>query len=154
MDIEIINSQTDYKKALRLLSELMDNNPLPGSEDDNTLSLLLLVIQDYEQRNIAPICPSPIDAIKFRMEQMQLSRKELIPYIGSISKVSEVSKVLSGRRNLSLPMIRKLHQGLGIPLGSLVLGVVSPSPKRRKARKPIRSTSIRRRRKILSRKAR
>jgi len=146
MDVEIINSRSDYKKALQQLSELLDKNPTPGSEEDNGLSLLLLVIRDYEQRVIGPICPNPIEAIKFRMEQMQLSRKELIPFIGSISKVSEV---LSGKRNLSLPMIRKLHQGLGIPLESLVLGVAT-APKRKKTRVPLKARSLRRRRKVHS----
>lgn len=146
MNVEIINSRSDYKKALQNLSELLDKNPTQGSVEDNALSLLLLVIKDYEQRVLAPICPNQVEAIKFRMEQMQLSRKELIPYIGSISKVSEV---LSGKRNLSLPMIRKLHQGLGIPLESLVLGAAT-APKRKKPRVPVKARSLRRRRKTHS----
>src|SRR5579885_1560202 len=144
MEVEIINTLAAYKKALQHLAELMEKNPAPGSEGDNILSLLVLIIKDYEQRTAAPICLNPIEAIKFRMEQMHLTRKELIPYLGSISKVSEV---LSGKRNLSLPMIRKLHQGLGIPLESLVLSVTPPSSKRKARRATFKLPTMRRRRK-------
>lgn len=116
-NVKVIKNQGDYEEALQFLGELMDKDPVPDSENENTLELLLLVIKDYEEKLIKPNTVDPIEAIEFRMDQMNLSRKELIPYVGSISKVSEV---LSGKRTLSLAMIRRLHEGLGIPLESLV----------------------------------
>ncbi|HLB58595.1 MAG TPA: hypothetical protein VJL87_00735 [Bdellovibrionota bacterium] len=117
MEVKVIKNKIDYENALKHLSELMDKNPTPGSKDENDLELLMLVIKDYEQRDLESIVVDPIDSIKFRMDQMQFTRKDLIPFFGSISRVSEV---LSGKRTLSLSMIRKLHKGLGIPLESLV----------------------------------
>ena len=117
MDIKVIKNQEDYEAALQSLSELMDRDPAPGSLEENSLELLMLVIRDYEQKIVEAVVVDPVEAIKFRMDQMDLSRQELIPYMGSISRVSEV---LSGKRNLSLSMIRKLHEGLGIPLESLL----------------------------------
>lgn len=115
--VKVIKNQSDYEAAMEQLSDLMDRKCQPGSDEENTLELLLLVIQDYEQKHTLPIDLDPIEAIKFRVDQMCLSQKDLIPFIGSISKVSEV---LSGKRTLSLAMIRKLHKGLGIPLESLL----------------------------------
>lgn len=117
MDIKIIRTKEEYGRALKRLSQLMDVNPAPGSKDENTLELLALVIQEYEQKNTKPIVVDPVEAIKFRAEQMEFTRNDLIPFFGSISRVSEV---LSRKRHLSLSMIRKLHEGLGIPLESLV----------------------------------
>ncbi|HSX11567.1 MAG TPA: transcriptional regulator [Chlamydiales bacterium] len=120
MEVRIIKNEDDYQDALHKLEKLMDKSPIPGSKDEDDLELLLLVIKDYEQRVIEPIASDPIEAIKFRMDQMNLSRKEMVPFFGSISRVSEV---LSRKRNLSLSMIRKLHKGLEIPLDSLMIKV-------------------------------
>jgi HTH-type transcriptional regulator/antitoxin HigA len=117
MDIKVIRTRSEYEEALNSFSKLMDKDPAPGSKDENALELLVLVIKDYEQRVGEPIVVDPIEAIRFRMDQMEFSRQDLIPFLGSISRVSEI---LSGKRNLSLSMIRKLHSGLGIPLESLV----------------------------------
>jgi HTH-type transcriptional regulator/antitoxin HigA len=99
------------------LSALMSLDPVAGSDDDNELGLLALVIADFEHQTVPPVQVDPIQSILFRMDQMDLSRKDLIPYIGSISKVSEV---LSRKRPLSLPMIRRLNRGLGIPADILI----------------------------------
>lgn len=120
MDVKIIKSEKDYQAAMTRLSELMGSNPKPGTKDENELELLALVIQDYERQTVRPAKVDPIESILFRVDQMQLTRKDLIPYIGSISKVSEV---LSRKRPLSLPMIRRLHSGLGIPAEILIEGV-------------------------------
>lgn len=117
MDVEVIKSKKQYAKALETLSELMDRNPSPESKEGKTLELLLVVVRDYEQNLKQPLQHTAVDAIKFRMEQMQLSKQDLIPYLGSSSRISEV---LSGKRNLSIEMIRKLHEGLDIPLESLM----------------------------------
>jgi len=90
----------------------VDLDPVPGSEEHDQLELLTLLISVYEKEHYPIGLPDPIEAIKFRMEQQNLSKKDLIPFLGSRSKVSEV---LSGKRPLSLTMIRALHNGLRIP---------------------------------------
>ena len=106
------------------LSALMSLDPKPNSKEENELELLALVIQDFERQTVPPVKADPIESILFRMDQMQLTRKDLIPYIGSISKVSEV---LSRKRPLSLPMIRRLNQGLAIPADILIEDVETDS---------------------------
>lgn len=117
VDIKVIKSSNDYAQAMTRLSALMALDPQAGTQEDNELELLALVIEDYERKIAPPVAPDPVDAILFRMDQMQLGRKELEPYIGSTSKVSEV---LSRKRPLSLSMIRRLHKGLGIPADVLI----------------------------------
>jgi len=113
----IIKSEADYEYAMERFMELMDKDIVPNSVLERELELLALVIESYEQKEIEPISVDPITAIRFRMDQQGLTQKKLIPFIGSASKVSEV---LSGKRGLSLTMIRKLHKGLGIPAESLI----------------------------------
>ena len=117
MNIKIIKSSDDYAQAMARLNALMAIDPEAGSEKDNELELLALVIEDYERKIAPPVTPDPIEAILFRMDQMNLTRKDLEPYIGSISKISEV---LTRKRPLSLSMIRRLHSGLGIPADVLI----------------------------------
>lgn len=117
MNVKIIKSAEDYEVAMARLSALMSRDPKPNSKEENELELLALVIQDFERQTVPPVKADPIESILFRMDQMQLTRKDLIPYLGSISKVSEV---LSRKRPLSLPMIRRLNQGLGIPADILI----------------------------------
>lgn len=108
MKMRILRSEADYEAALAEVEKLMVR-PKP---DADRLELLALVIRDYEDKHYPIDLPDPVEAITFRMEQMGLTRKDLERYIGSRSKVSEV---LSGKRRLSLNMIRALHDGLGIP---------------------------------------
>jgi len=117
MNIKIIKNNSDYQEALQQLSELIQKPYVHNSDTENTIEILMLVIKDYEQKVIEPSEFDPIEAIKFRMDQMGLDRKDMIEYFGSIHKVSEV---LRGKRKLSLTMIRKLHHGLKIPLKSLI----------------------------------
>lgn len=124
MNVKIIKSAKDYEANMARLSELMSLDPKPNSKEENELELLALVIQDFERQTVPHVKADPIESILFRMDQMQLTRKELIPYIGSISKVSEV---LSRKRPLSLPMIRRLNQGLGIPADILIEDVETDS---------------------------
>lgn len=127
MNVKIIKCAEDYEAALARLSALMSLNPKRNSKEENELELLALVIQDFERQTVPSVKADPIESILFRMDQMQLTRKDLIPYIGSISKVSEV---LSRKRPLSLPMIRRLNQGLGIPADILIedVAVVEQEP--------------------------
>jgi HTH-type transcriptional regulator/antitoxin HigA len=115
MKARIIKTESDYNEAMARLSELMDAEE--NSADEAELELLALIIEDYERKNVPAPEVSPINAILFRMDQMGLRRKDLVPYIGSLSKVSEV---LSGKRSLSLNMIRQLHRGLGISAEVLI----------------------------------
>ncbi|PIR17242.1 MAG: plasmid stabilization protein [Deltaproteobacteria bacterium CG11_big_fil_rev_8_21_14_0_20_49_13] len=110
--IKIIKTSEDYNDALELIKELMNKNPDPESEDGEKLSLLATLIQDYESKEFPESLPDPIDAILFRLEQQNLKPVDLIPFIGSRSKVSEI---LSRKRPLTISMIRSLEAGLGIP---------------------------------------
>lgn len=115
MKARIIKTEYDYEAALKRVEALMD--ALPGSAEFEELELLTLVIKKYEDEQYPIDFPDPVEAIKFRMEQAGLDRKDMIQYLGSQSKVSEV---LNHKRPLSLAMIRALSQGLGIPAEVLV----------------------------------
>ena len=117
MEMKVIKSETDYQAALAGLGRLIDLDPDVGGEDADTLELLALLIEDYEAKQFPIGLPDPIDAIRFCMEQRGLTQKDLVPFIGSRGKVSEV---LSRKRPLTLAMIRALHKGLGVPAGILV----------------------------------
>jgi len=117
MNVKIIKDEKDYQVAMARLSELMKSDPKRETAEENELELLALVIEKYEKLNVPPIKADPIELILFRMQQMKLKRKDMIAYFGSPSKVSEV---LTRKRPLSLSMIRKLHQGLGIPSDILI----------------------------------
>ncbi|EAB9601713.1 TPA: transcriptional regulator [Escherichia coli] len=98
MNIKPIRTEQDYEAALRAVEPMFDN-------------------EEYEKKHYPIEPPSPIEAIKFRMEQQGLTVKDLEPAIGKSNRVYEV---LNGTRNLTLPMIRRLHSQFGIPLESLV----------------------------------
>lgn len=110
--LRIIKTESDYKNALAEIDHLLETDPDIGTPEADRLELLTLLVQDYESQKFQVSLPDPVDAVLFRMEQQNLSQKDLVPYIGSRSKVSEV---LSRKRPLSLSMIRALHAGLGIP---------------------------------------
>jgi HTH-type transcriptional regulator/antitoxin HigA len=110
MNTKIIKTEQEFNAAVARLEELMDAEP--GSPQEEELELLGLLIDEYQKQHYPIPLPDPIEAIKFRMEQQGLTRKDIIPYIGSQSKVSEV---LNRKRPLSLSMIRALEKGLGIP---------------------------------------
>jgi HTH-type transcriptional regulator/antitoxin HigA len=115
--ITAINSENDYKAALHEIEGLIDRSVKAGTPEGDRLNILTLLVQDYEQKRIESQAPDPIDALRFRMEQMALTPRDLVPLIGSRSKVSEV---LSRKRPLTLSMVRALHKGLGIPAKSLL----------------------------------
>lgn len=117
MSLRIIRSEEDYKKALQEIEVLMDSDPSVGTSESDRLEILSLLLEEYEDRNYPIAPPDPIEAILFRMEQQRLRQRDLVPFIGSRSKVSEI---LSRSRPLSLSMIRALHTGLGIPADVLL----------------------------------
>ncbi|MES2942531.1 MAG: ImmA/IrrE family metallo-endopeptidase [Pseudomonadota bacterium] len=115
--VKVIKTQRDYDAAVVRLSALMDEELVPGSSKEAEFELLALVIQSYETSKIEPVVPDPIEAILFRMDQLGLKKVDLVPYMGSLPRVSEV---LARKRPLNLAMIRKLHQALGIPADVLL----------------------------------
>lgn len=114
---KVIKNKIEYEEALLTLENLLDHNPGVGTAENEELELLTLLVQDYESKQYQFVPPDPIEAIKFRMEQQNLMPRDLLPYIGSRSKVSEV---LSKKRPLTLSMIRALHSGMGIPASVLI----------------------------------
>lgn len=115
MNIRPIKTEQDYEATLKRIDELM--NAEPDTPEGDELDVLATLIVVYEEKHYAITPPDPVDAILFRMEQMNLTRKDLEPFIGERGRVSEV---LNRKRSLSLEMICRLHEGLGIPLESLV----------------------------------
>ena len=115
MKLKIIRNEEMYDEALAFVSSLMDAKP--GSKQEEELELWSLLIEQYEKEHHPIEDPDPIEAIRFRMDQLGLHRKDLEPFIGQKSKVSEV---LNRKRPLSLPMIRSLHSFLGIPAAVLL----------------------------------
>src|SRR4030042_2383014 len=113
----VIKNKIEYEETLLTLENLLDLDPAPGMPENEELELLILLVQDYESRQYEFVPPDPIQAIKFRMEQQNLTSRDLIPYIGSRSRVSEI---LSGKRPLTLAMMRALSSGLGIPASVLI----------------------------------
>jgi len=115
MDIRPIKTEDDYRSALLRIEELMEARP--DSDAGSELDVLTTLVEAYEAKHFPIEAPDPVDAILFRMEQMGLGRKDLEPLLGSKSRVSEV---LNRKRDLSLSQIRRLHEGLNIPLENLV----------------------------------
>ena len=107
---KLIKTEEDYSLVLSRIEDLMDAEA--NTSEAEELELLATLIELYEDEHYAMDTPEPIDAIKFRMEQMGLNQQGLVPFIGSKSKVSEV---LNKKRPLTLSMMRSLHQNLGIP---------------------------------------
>lgn len=115
MQVEVIKNKKQYEKALQRFEEIFfaKSNTKEGSE----AQLLALVIKDYEEKHYKIESPDPVEAIKYRMEEMNMSKKELGEILGYTSRVSEI---LSRKRKLTLDMVRSLHQKLNIPLEALV----------------------------------
>lgn len=107
--IKAIRSDADYHAALARVDALMDAEP--GTPDGEELDVLTDLVEHYEEKNIPIGFPSPVAAIEFRLEQAGLTQRDLVPFIGSRAKVSEV---LAGKRPLTMPMARALHEHLGI----------------------------------------
>ena len=108
--IKPIRTEADYEAALARADLLMD--AAPGTPEGEELDVLVDLIEHYEAKHVPMGYPSPVAAIKFRMEQDGLTQRDLAPLIGSRAEVAEV---LSGRRDLTMPMARALHEHLGIP---------------------------------------
>lgn len=113
--MKLIKSEQDYQHALLSMETLFHANP--GTKEHDDAELLMALIEHYESKHFPILPPDPIDVIKFRMEQLQLKRKDLEKWIGTRARVSEI---LNGKRSLSLQMIKVLSKELGIPIGALL----------------------------------
>lgn len=128
--IRPIRTERDYDAVLGEVDDLMD--AVPGTPRGERLDVLVTLIEAYEARHWAIDAPDPIEAIRVRMEQRNLRRSDLEPMIGSRARVSEV---LSGKRALTLPMIRRLSAGLDLRADVLIQEARPARPPRRSARK-------------------
>jgi HTH-type transcriptional regulator / antitoxin HigA len=117
MNIRPIHTEADYKATLAEISTLMASDPELGTVDGDRLDVLATLVQAYEAKHFPIGAPDPVEAIKFRMEQSGLTVRDLEPIIGKSNRVYEV---LSRKRPLTLAMIRRLHQHLGIPAAVLI----------------------------------
>ncbi len=115
MTLKVIKTEKDYQKALKRLEVIFDAKK--NSKNGDELELLSLLIDNYEKEKYPIDLPDPIEAIKFRMEQLGYKQKDLAEAMGLKSRVSEI---LNRKRKLTLDMIRKLHEVLGIPTEVLV----------------------------------
>jgi HTH-type transcriptional regulator/antitoxin HigA len=115
MTIKPIKTKKDYQAALGRLEEIFDTKP--GTPQGDELEVLGILIDKYEQEHYPIGYPDPIEAIKFRMEQLGYTQNDLAKVVGLKSRASEI---LNRRRKLTLEMIRQLHQALGIPTDVLI----------------------------------
>lgn len=115
MTIRPIRNSSDHESALKRIQALMSAKQ--GTAEGDELDVLATLVEAYEKERFLIAAPDPVEAIKFRMEQLGLERKDLEPFIGSRARVSEI---LNRRRGLSLAMIRSLHENLDIPLEALI----------------------------------
>jgi len=115
MDIKPIKTKADYRAALKEIEGLMTASA--NTPEGERLDVLVTLVEAYERKHYPMELPDPIEAIKFRMESLGLKPKDLQPMIGGLNRVYEV---LNHTRPLTLSMIRRLHEGLGIPAECLI----------------------------------
>jgi HTH-type transcriptional regulator/antitoxin HigA len=115
--LKVLKTEEEYEVALERAGLLVALDPEDETVEADELELLTLVIKTYEDEHFPMRRPTAIEAIQFRMEQQELTQRDLVPFLGSRSRVSEV---LRGKRALTLKMIRALHRGLGIPADILL----------------------------------
>jgi HTH-type transcriptional regulator / antitoxin HigA len=118
MDIKPIKGARDYRRALEEIEGLM--RARRNTPQGDRLDVLVTLVEAWEAKHYPLDLPDPIAAIKYHMEQKGLSPQDLIPFVGGRNRVYEV---LARKRPLTLKMIRRLHEGLGIPAESLIKGV-------------------------------
>lgn len=117
MKIRLIKNEKMYKEYLDLFEALFNQEPKKGTDKGDELELLSILIENYEIIHFPVEMPSPIEAIKYRMEQLGMKQKDLTQFLGFGSRVSEV---LNNKRKLTIEMIRKLNKNLGIPSEVLI----------------------------------
>ena len=115
MEIKLIKTEPDYNDALQRIESLWGAKK--NSPEGDELDLLCTIVEAYEMKHFPILPPDPIDAIKFRMEQMNMTKSDMAKYLGSQSRVSEI---LSRKRQLTLKMVKTLYKGLKIPADILL----------------------------------
>ncbi|WAC11716.1 helix-turn-helix domain-containing protein [Dyadobacter pollutisoli] len=119
--IKPITNESDFQEAGKVIDALLDadliENPADRKRALDILEAITVLAIDYEKRHYPIPKPDPIEAIKERMEQLHLTRKDVAPYFGGENRVSEV---LNKKRNLTIKMIRELSKNLGIPADTLL----------------------------------
>ncbi len=115
--IKPVKTKNDYEAALQRCYDLMQKNIKPNTPDADELEILSILIENYEKKYYPVPTPNPLDAIKYRLQQTGTDEKELTKILGGRSRKSEI---LSGKRKLSLSMIRELHDKLNIPAETLI----------------------------------
>jgi HTH-type transcriptional regulator/antitoxin HigA len=115
VDIKPIKTEADYQAALAEIEQLFEARP--GTQEGDRLDVLATLVEAYEEQHYQLPLPDPVEAILYHMDSRGLSRRDLEPYLGSRARVSEI---LNRRRPLSLDMIRRLSQGLGMPAEVLI----------------------------------
>lgn len=115
MNIKLIKTESDYRKALSRLDEIFDT--ATGTEESDEADILAILIDDYEKKHYPIDAPDPIEAIKIRMQEMQLRQIDLVEEIGGKSRVSEV---LNKKRKLTVDMIRRLTNKLNLSAELLI----------------------------------
>lgn len=115
--IKPVKTKKDYEAALQRCYDLMQKNSKPNTPEADELEILSILIENYEQKHYPVPPPNPVDAIKYRLQQKGMDEKELNKILGGRSRKSEI---LSGKRKLSLNMIRELHDKLNIPAETLI----------------------------------
>lgn len=132
MQVHPIRTEEDHRRAVARIESLIGASP--NTPEGDELDVLATLVDAYEAKHHAMDAPSPVAAIRFRMEQCQLSRKDLEPMIGSRARVSEI---LTGKRALTLAMVRRVRGGLGISADLLIAPIpvrlksgVSSNPRR------------------------
>lgn len=115
--IKPVKTKKDYEAALNRCYILMQKNLKPNTSEADELEILSILVENYERKHYPIPSPSPVDAIKYRLRQTGMDEKELNKILGGRSRKSEI---LSGKRKLSLNMIRELHDKLNIPAETLI----------------------------------
>lgn len=117
MQIQPVRTRLDHIAAVKRIEALMDAGVKPGTPEDDELEIWITLVDAYEAKAFPIDAPDPVTAIQFRMEQHGLSRKDIEPYIGSRARVSEI---LNRKRQLTLDMVQRLREGLGISADLLI----------------------------------
>lgn len=115
MKIKVIKNKKDYEDTLKRIEKLFDANP--NTEEGDLLELLVTLVEIYEQKKFSVAPPDPIEAIKFRMEQLGLKQSDIAEVVGGKNRASEI---LNRKRELTAKMMRELHKKFNIPAESLL----------------------------------
>ncbi len=117
MRLQPIRTEQEHEAALEEIERLFENEPESGTTEGDHLEILIALVQTYEDQRYPLPLPDPIAAIRYHLESRGLGEEDLVPYVGSPRQVVEV---LGRRQPLSLEMIRRLHEALGISADILI----------------------------------